>query len=194
MVTITRHIIPYNTINVQVSIPENTDEIQTVCNTNQISTFGLSDLQRQAYALYDIGLNVLPQPIARKGGLPWKRLQYSRLNRDDANYGLRNLFAGECNLAVMCGATSGNLFVIYCESNDSFLYHLQQMRDNDIPIWAVQTARGGHIYLRAKNGEVHNIETGILCDTEIKGRGGYLLAPPSIHPSGMVYPWIVQHG
>ncbi|MGB7341870.1 MAG: bifunctional DNA primase/polymerase [Phototrophicaceae bacterium] len=154
----------------------------------------MSDLQRQAYDLYDLGLNVLPQPIGQKGGLPWKRLQYSRLNRDNPNYGLRNLFAGDSNLAIMCGSTSQNLFVIDCESNDSFHYHLQQLHNRKIPIWAVQTARGGHIYLRATNGEVHSIETGILVDAEIKGRNGYVLAPPSIHPSGAVYHWIVQQG
>lgn len=194
MVTTLRGIIPHNAEIIQVSIPKRTDEIQTIYNTNHISNSSLSDLQREAYALYDMGLNVLPQPIASKGGFPWKRLQYSRLNRDDRNYGLRNLFAGESNLAVMCGSTSGNLFVIDCESTDSFLYHLQQMVNREIPIWAVRTARGGHIYLRSENGEVHNVEPGILPDTEIKGRGGYVLAPPSIHPSGTIYNWLVQQG
>ena len=187
-------IITHNAINVQVSIPKKTDEIQTFCNNHQILTFGLSQLQQEAYKLYDVGLNVFPQPIGQKGGLPWKRLQYSRLNRNDKNYGLRNLFAGDCNIAIMCGITSNNLFVIDCESNDSFLYHLQQMVDRNIPIWAAQTARGGHIYLYAENGEVHNIELGILADTEIKGRNGYVLAPPSIHPSGVAYQWVSQQG
>lgn len=187
-------IITHNAINVQVSIPKKTDEIQTFCNNHQILTFGMTQLQREAYRLYDAGLNVFPQPIGQKGGLPWKRLHYSRLNRDDKNYGLRNLFAGDCNVAIMCGSTSNNLFVIDCETNDSFLYHLQQMVDRDIPIWAAQTARGGHIYLHAKNGEVHNIELGTLPDTEIKGRNGYVLAPPSIHPSGVAYQWVAQQG
>ncbi|MGJ3239206.1 MAG: bifunctional DNA primase/polymerase [Anaerolineae bacterium] len=154
----------------------------------------MSDLQHQAYALYDLGLNIMPQPIAQKGGYPWKRLQYTRLHRDDDNYGVRNLFAGEANLAVMCGATSGNLFVIDCESQTSFTYHLSQMRKRKIPIWAVASSRGGHIYLRAKNGEVHNVEPGILRDTEIKGQHGYVLAPPSIHPSGVPYQWLCQEG
>lgn len=187
-------IITHKAINVQVSIPKKTDEIQTFCNSKQILTFGLTHLQREAYSLYDAGLNVFPQPIGQKGGLPWKRLQYSRLNRDDKNYGLRNLFAGECNIAIMCGSTSNNLFVIDCESTDSFLYHLQQMINRDIPIWAVSTARGGHIYLCAKNGEVHNIGLDLLHDIEIKARNGYVLAPPSIHPSGKAYQWVSQQG
>lgn len=194
MNTIPRNIIPHNPINVQVSISKKTDEIQTFCNTSQILMFGLSKIQQEAYRLYDAGLNVLPQPIGRKGGLPWKRLQYSRLNRDDDSYGLTNLFAGQCNIAVMCGLTSNNLFVIDCESQDSFLYHLDQMRQRNIPMWAAKTARGGHIYLCAENGEVHNIEPGILLDAEIKGQSGYVLAPPSIHPDGTGYTWLCREG
>ncbi|MEL7434480.1 MAG: bifunctional DNA primase/polymerase, partial [Chloroflexota bacterium] len=187
-------IIPHNPLNVQVSIPEFTDEIGAIWDTNQILTLGLTDTQRTAYALYDMGLNVMPQPHNRKGGLPWKRLQYGRLHRDDRSYGLRNLFAGDCNLAVMCGASSGNLFVIDCESEDSFIYHLNAMRRRSIPLWAVRTARGGHIYLRATNGEVANVEPSIMRDAEIKGRGGYVLAPPSVHPDGTPYRWLVQEG
>lgn len=187
-------IIPHNAINVQVSIPKMTDENQTICNMTQILSLGLTTLQQEAYALYDAGFNVFPQPIGHKGGLPWKRLQYSRLSRNDKNYGLRNLFAGECNVAVMCGITSNNLFVLDCESIEIFHYHLQQMIDRKLPIWAVKTARGGHIYLCAENGEVHNIELGILTDTEVKARNGYVLAPPSIHPSGVAYTWVVRQG
>ena len=185
-------IIPHNAINVQVSIPKMTDENRKNSNMSQILSLGLTALQQEAYALYDAGLNVFPQPISCKGGLPWKRLQYTRLSRNDKNYGLRNLFAGACNLAIMCGITSNNLFVIDCESVEIFHHHLQKMIDRNIPIWAAKTARGGHIYLCAKNGEVHNIELGTLTDTEIKGRNGYVLAPPSIHPSGVAYKWVVR--
>lgn len=188
------NIIPHNPINVQVGISKKTDQIQTFSQIDYIKTYGLSPTQRAAYLLYDAGFNVLPQPIASKGGLPWQRLQYERLSRDDENYGIRHLFAGNCNLAIMCGTTSRNLFVIDCESIDIYLYHIQQMHDRGIPIWAVRTARGGHIYLRAKNGEVHNIESGIMTDVEIKGRNGYVLAPPSIHPSGIRYKWDIQQG
>ena len=139
------YIIPYKPVNVQVSIPRNTDEIQTNFSPRQFSTPKLSNLQGEAYALYDMGLNVLPQPIARKGGLPWKRLQYSRLNRNDDNYGIRNLFAGESNLAVMCGSTSDNLFIIDCESIPSFIFNLQQLVNRNIPVWAVKTSRGGQV-------------------------------------------------
>ncbi|MCA9914377.1 MAG: bifunctional DNA primase/polymerase, partial [Anaerolineae bacterium] len=154
----------------------------------------LSPNQQTALTLYDLGLNIFPQPIGKKGGLPWKALQFIRLDRDDPAYGLTKVFAGNSNLAVMCGRTSGNLFVIDCESPATLRYHMQQLRQRQIPLWVVQTARGGHIYLRAAEGEVHNIAPGILKDAEIKGQMGYVLAPPSVHPSGAIYTWLHQEG
>jgi hypothetical protein len=189
-----RDIIPHKKQKVQVSIPENTDENVISYGNNPFLRRNRVGIQAEIYALYDAGLNIFPQPHGSKGGYPWKRLQYSRLARDHHDYGLQTLFAGECNLAVMCGRTSGNLFVIDCESAESLAYHISQIRERRIPLWAVQTARGGHIYLRAADGEVQNIEPGVLPEAEIKGCNGYVLAPPSVHPSGVVYQWLAREG
>jgi predicted DNA-binding transcriptional regulator len=188
------YIIPHNRRNVQVEIEGNTDQIQTIWNTNQILMSGLSEIQREAYSLYDAGFNVIPQPTCKKGGYAWRNAQFSRLNRNDEAHGIRTLFAGQCNIAVMCGRTSGNLFVIDCESRGAFLYHTNKLRERNIPLWITKTARGGHIYLQATDGEVQNIKSGILHEAEIRGCNGYVLAPPSIHPTGAVYQWIVREG
>lgn len=190
------NIIPQNGGVAQVGIPSETDKMQTSPQTNNSLMNGipLSPLQEHAFDLYDHGLNVFPQPLGRKAGYPWRRLQYTRLPRDHAEFGLRQLFLGECNLAIMCGATSGNLFVIDCETEEALRHHARQMRQRNIPLWVVKTARGGHIYLRARDGEVHNVEPNIMRDAEIKGQRGYVLAPPSIHPSGAVYEWLVREG
>jgi hypothetical protein len=185
-------IIPYNTRIIQAEIPPSTHESQT--NYNFPMFFGKSRVQTAAYELYDMGLNVVPQPRGAKGGYPWKRLQFGRLNRDDKNFGLTTLFAGDCNIAVMCGATSGNLFIIDCETTTALKFHMSQLQQRNIPLWVVETARGGHIYLRAAEGEVTNVEPSIMKDVEIRGQRGYVLAPPSIHPTGAIYTWLVREG
>lgn len=50
----------------------------------------------------------------------------------------------------------------------------------------VETARGFHVYLL---GDGHR--TTFLDDGELRGEGSYVLAPPSVHPDGSVYRWIV---
>jgi len=146
--------------------------------------------QHSARDLYGLGFNVFPQPYGKKAGLPWKQLQYTRLHPDDLN----SLFAGQCNLAVMCGHTSGNLFVIDCESILALNTHIGHLRQRGIPLWIVQTARGGHLYLRCADGEVASIESGILPDAEIRGAHGYVLAPDSVHPTGALYQWYTREG
>ncbi len=183
------NIIPYNPTNIQVSITEESDDSLSCADFQQILGKYKTPLVREAQRLYDMGLNVFPQPIGKKGGYAWKRLQYTRLNRDDRDFGIETLFAGSANLAIMCGRTSNNLFVIDCETKPALAYHMQKMQERNIPLWVVETVRGGHIYLRASNGEVHNQQ---LQDAEIKGCNGYVLAPPSIHPTGVRYKWVIQ--
>jgi hypothetical protein len=62
----------------------------------------------------------------------------------------------------MCGRTSGNLLVIDCETNERFADQIRQVREWDIPLFTVKTARGGHIWLRCAEGEVKNLSLGEL--------------------------------
>jgi hypothetical protein len=51
----------------------------------------------------------------------------------------------------------------------------------------VATARGLHYYCRGEERATFAIEHG-----EVRGRGSYVVCPPSMHPSGRVYVWL--HG
>ena len=179
----------------QANLPPNHQQTQTKLGFASISTppnGNKTPLQAQALRLYDLGFNVFPQPLGKKAGFPWKRLQYTRLHRDHQQFGLKAVFTGQSNLAIMCGKTSDNLFIIDCESKACFNYHIAQIRQRNIPLWAAETARGGHIYLRCSEGELANIDQGLIPNLEIKGCRRYVLAPPSIHPTGTVYTWLAQ--
>jgi hypothetical protein len=119
-------------------------------------------------------------------------LQYTRLNPED----IIPLCRDRCNLAVMTGRTSGNLFVIDCETSRTLQYHEQLLRDAGIPIWAVHSngkGKGGHLYLRCRDGEVENIKAGQRRDYEIRGNRCYVLVPPSLHPAtNLLYQWHIR--
>lgn len=190
-------IIPHNDPVRQVALSASSNLTTTRRDFQVINPGDYQDttpLQRAALELYQLGFNVFPQPIGKKAGLPWKRLQYTRLHPTHPHYGLKPLFSRPCNTAIMCGRTSGNLFIIDCESQETLNYHLREMRKRRIPIWAAKTSRGGHIYLRSAEGEVANIEPGIIQNTEIRGCRSYVLAPPSIHPDGAAYHWLTREG
>jgi rubrerythrin len=134
--------------------------------------------------LHEVGFNVFPLQHGTKNGFPypWGRLSYTRLPTDT----LPHMFAEQSNMAVMMGATSDNLFALDCETRATFDRCLAELEKRGIPICAVQSARGGHVYLRGE-GIVQNIPSGTIADLEIRGTNGYVLLPPSLHPSGVLY-------
>lgn len=58
----------------------------------------------------------------------------------------------------------------------------------------VITGRGRHLYLRWPQGEAirNTQDRGDMLGIDVRGDGGYVLAPPSIHPTGRVYAWSVD--
>jgi hypothetical protein len=62
----------------------------------------------------------------------------------------------------------------------------QQMGLLSEPTLTVVTARGWHLYFRHPGGEIGNRKLGML---DVRADRGYVLLPPSVHPSGHVYRW-----
>ena len=54
------------------------------------------------------------------------------------------------------------------------------------------TARGRHVYFKIPGERVPNSASKIAPGIDVRGDGGYVLAPPSIHPSGRAYAWSVD--
>ena len=54
--------------------------------------------------------------------------------------------------------------------------------------WQILTGGGGTHYLFRTDREVRN-RAGMLEGVDVRGDGGYIIAPPSIHPSGRAYVW-----
>jgi len=105
----------------------------------------------------------------------------------------------DANLAIATGSISGMYVIDLDGKGVTNMIALAHGREKFQPGNAiVRTARGYHLYIRMEPGEKvrcrigqpHGLdgldETGI----DIRGDGGYVLAPPSIHPSGAVYRWV----
>jgi hypothetical protein len=56
----------------------------------------------------------------------------------------------------------------------------------------VITARGRHLYFRMPSAPIANSAGRVAAGIDVRGTGGYVLAPPSIHPSGRAYAWSVD--
>lgn len=60
--------------------------------------------------------------------------------------------------------------------------------------WLVKTGGGGyHVYYTC-HADISNSASSICERVDIRGRGGYVVAPPSNHSSGNAYEWAMQEG
>jgi len=59
------------------------------------------------------------------------------------------------------------------------------------PTWECRTPRGGkHLYFAVKpGGEMPRNRTGIIPRVDVRGQGGYVVAPPSVRDDGAAYEW-----
>lgn len=99
------------------------------------------------------------------------------------------------NIGLATGSVSQNIFVIDLDIDEDRGidgYHSLedwQREHGDFPeTWTAITGRGGyHLYYRG-NGKIKN-RAGIIDGVDIRGNGGYVVAPPSIHKNGRRYEW-----
>lgn len=56
----------------------------------------------------------------------------------------------------------------------------------------VATARGRHVYMAHPDGDMPTTRAGLWPGVDTRGRGGFIIAPPSVHPSGHIYTWTVR--
>lgn len=99
------------------------------------------------------------------------------------------------NVGIATGLKSGGLFVIDLDiDEDKGINGYQTIRDwerkNGIlpDTWSSITGRGGyHLFFKSSK-QITN-RTGILEGVDIRGEGGYIVAPPSTHANGHKYEW-----
>src|SRR5262249_33720038 len=121
----------------------------------------------------------------KRAACAWKTYQRSR----PLSTSLAKLFSAKSvdGIAVILGSASG---MLACRDFDQeAAYHAWA---NEYPEWAailptVRTGRGFHVYSTAS--EENFIA---LADGEYRADSGhYVLLPPSRHPSGLQYAWVV---
>jgi hypothetical protein len=97
----------------------------------------------------------------------------------------------DANIGIVTGETS-NLVVLDIDpkhGGDVSLERLER-RFGPLPTTIEATTGGGgrHLYFAHPGGLTRN-RTGLAQGIDLRGDGGYIVAPPSIHPSGRPYAW-----
>jgi hypothetical protein len=100
----------------------------------------------------------------------------------------------ELNIGIATGAISGFFVVdIDGEDGEASLCALEAKRGALPPTVEVITGNGRQCYFRiGGHGAIGNTAGTIGAGIDTRGDGGYVLAPPSVHPSGRAYAWSVD--
>jgi hypothetical protein len=100
---------------------------------------------------------------------------------------------GNCNIGVMCGE---DVVVLDVDKNHGGVELFAQLCDHygGLPrTWTVATGGGGfHYYFKPRTVPMRPGVALKASGIELKGWGGYVLAPTSIHKSGRYYEWEVS--
>jgi hypothetical protein len=97
------------------------------------------------------------------------------------------------NIALATGAIS-NVMVLDVDSEDAEA-ELRKLEaaHGELPasVEAI-TGKGRHVYFRYPRRGIRNSASRIAPGIDIRGNGGYVVVPPSLHPSGRRYAWSVD--
>jgi hypothetical protein len=97
------------------------------------------------------------------------------------------------NIGVATGKASG-FFVIDIDSDEgeAALKEMEGELGALPPTVEVITATGRHLWFKTTEATIRNSVKQLAPGIDVRGDGGYVLAPPSVHPSGHVYCWSVD--
>lgn len=140
------------------------------------------------------GWSVLPlRPASKLPLMRWEIFQSQRAGAVEIDQWFERW--PDANIGIVTGRISG-LVVLDVDpkhGGDDSLVHIEE-RHGPLPHSPeVLTGGGGrHVYFRHPGGVVRN-RVGIAQGIDLRADGGYVVAPPSRHPSGRDYVWEVAH-
>lgn len=155
---------------------------------------------RDALMLRAVGLSVIPvhapgmplppgaseQDAGKKPLCPWREFQTRLPQLEEIRAWCRRW--PTANVGVVTGAVSGAVVVDVDVAGLDSLRHWEPLLPKT---WRAQTGGGGaHLYF-AHPGEPVPSRTALLPGVDVKGDGGFVVAPPSRHRSGQPYRWTV---
>lgn len=140
------------------------------------------------------GWSVLPvRPREKRPLVKWEALQTTPPTREQVAGWYRRW--PDANVGIVTGEIS-NLIVIDVDpkhGGDDSLERLER-RHGPMPatVEAISGGGGRHLYFAHPGTPLRN-RAGLEQGIDLRGDGGYIVAPPSIHPSGNPYVWRKGH-
>ena len=150
---------------------------------------------RAAHVYLAMGWSVIPvMPGDKRPLITWAPYQSRLASPTEVEAWFRR-WPG-AGIAVVTGAVSGVVVIDIDPQHGGELGFAQMAREHGALPPTVEARSGGggrHFYLRHPVHGVRN-RAGIWPGVDVRGDGGYIIAPPSVHASGACYAWIRPPG
>lgn len=157
---------------------------------------GLSDIGKAACDYCDLGWSILPLQARSKVPVAGSGVSQACDDWEDACFFWMN--NPDCNVGVATGAASGGIVVVDVDQNEEkgkygadSLFDWEQANGKLPETVCADSGSGGkHYYFRTPT-RLTCKQSPTLC-IDVKGEGGYVVAPPSVHPCGALYEWDID--
>lgn len=124
------------------------------------------------------GLSIIPMGSDKRPAIKWKEYQDRRATESELRDWPKE------NIAIVTGRIS-NIVVVDCESRGDAVWFWKERGESPV---VSKTRRGFHIYFRWPGSDIRNARA-VEGKYDVRGEGGYVLAPPSRHRDGR-YEWV----
>ncbi|HEY7117511.1 MAG TPA: bifunctional DNA primase/polymerase [Tepidisphaeraceae bacterium] len=96
----------------------------------------------------------------------------------------------DANVGVATGDASGVVVIDIDLGGEDIFDNLIALHGKLEPTWMAGTGSGGiHLYYQMPGADIRNSASAIGPGIDVRGNGGYVVAPPSRHVSGAAYCW-----
>lgn len=154
----------------------------------------MPSIKQAALDYLDRGWSVIPiREREKRPAVAWKAYQGKFASQETVEGWFRR--SPDFNVAVVTGALSG-VVVLDVDPRHGGQESLGKLESEYGPlpntVEAITGGGGRHLYFSHPGGEVRN-RTNIEPGIDLRGDGGCIVAPPSVHPSGKRYRWKKGH-
>lgn len=139
------------------------------------------------------GWSVIPfEPKGKRPSIAWLEFQKRRATQDEIDAWFRH--RRDANVGIVTGAVS-DVVVLDIDVAHGGAESLSELENEHGPLpITVEAATGGggrHLYFAHPGGTVPN-RVGLAPGIDVRGDGGCVVAPPSLHASGRRYAWAID--
>jgi hypothetical protein len=133
----------------------------------------------------EMGLSVIPVGVKKTPLVKWQEYQTKRASEAEIRAWWEKF--PSANIGIVTGKISG--IVVVDIDTDKTTGEMGNYEDLPKTAFAVSGSGGRHFYYSYPEGEEIPNATRIRTLADIRGEGGYIIAPPSLHASGKKYAW-----